>query len=368
MADTYRRLGIVYRLATAEDGAEIRAAMRENPMDSWVFATLEYDPSCLAGKEPGRFVPMLARNAERPHELAGIYGCQFTSVHVNGQATEACYLGRLRLCGQYRGRPNVLKGGFESLPHLLPEIGTIPVIFTSIAKENKRARRILEAGLKGMPRYSFIGEMETFIVSVRRGRKSGLLERASLSDVPELTAFHNKTMAHTFLAPVLDEAWLESMIRNAWMDFFVHRVEGRIKACIAVWDQRAYKQIIIHGYRQPLGMLRPFHNLWAQIAKRPLWPVAGERLQQVFLAFRAFDASVADKEALFISEALVAAKNIGADSALLGVAPASPQYLELKRTLKPYIYATRIEMVDLCPPSCPTSDISGGCQPEVALL
>jgi hypothetical protein len=162
--------------------------------------------------------------------------------------------------------------------------------------------------------------------------------------------------------------WLESMIRNSLnekIDFFIHRLEGRIKACIAVWDQRAYKQIVVRGYRRPLGMLRPFHNLWARAAKRPFLPAAGQRLEQVFIAFRAFDASVADKEAFFIREAIAAAGEIGADSALLGVAPSSPRYAELKRALKPYIYATRIETVDLCSPS---PHLGGAVQPEVALL
>jgi hypothetical protein len=215
-----------------------------------------------------------------------------------------------------------------------------------------------------MPRYNFIGDMETFVVSVRRGRKSGLLERACPADASELAAFYNAA-ATASLSPVLEAEWLEPMVQNSHIIFLVHRVAGRIKACIAVWDQRAYKQIVVRGYRRPLGALRPFHNMWARAAKRPTMPTIGQRLEQVFLAFRAFDASAADKETLFVIEALAAAREIGADSALLGVAPSSPRYAELKRALKPYIYATRIHTVDLCSTSPP---VGGVVQPEVALL
>jgi len=365
MPETRRRHSIIYRLAGPEDDAEMRAALREAPMDSWVAATMEREPSCFAGKEPGRFIPMIARNAEPPYDLAGLYNCRIAPVHVNGQKIDACYLGGLRLCEKYLGRIDVLKGGFESIPRLLPEIRDIPLVFTSVATENRRARRVLEAGLDGMPQYRFIGDMETFLVSVRRGRKYGLLERASLSDVSEIAAFHNSTMASSSLSPVLETEWLSSMIRDSSIDFFVHRLNGRIKACIAVWDQRNCKQIVVRGYRRPINMLRPLHNLWARAAKKPLLPAVSQRFEQVFLAFRAFDESVADKEILFILEALAEASGTGADSAMLGIAPSSPQYANLKYALKPYIYATRIEAVGLCSPS---PHVGGVIYPEVALL
>ena len=365
MVELYRRHNVIFRLAAVDDDIEMRAALRENSMDSWVTATLEYEPSCFAGKEPGRYVPMIARNAENPHELVGLYSCRIAPVHVEGRELNACYLGGLRLRNKYRGRINILKDGFESIPRFLPEVRRIPLVFTSIAKENRRARRVLEAGLDGMPRYRFLGDMETFVVNVRRGRKTGLLEPACLADVSELAVFFNVVKAFTPLSPVLEAEWLESMIRGSNINFFIHRAEGRVKACIAVWDQRAYKQIVVRGYRRPLGMLRPFYNLWAQATKRPHFPAVGQRVEQVFLAFRAFDDSVADKEVFFILEALATAREIGAESAMLGVVPSSPQYVELKRVLKPYIYATRIEAVDLCSPS---PHIDGAVQPEVALL
>jgi hypothetical protein len=77
------------------------------------------------------------------------------------------------------------------------------------------------------------------------------------------------------------------------------------------------------------------------------------------------NASVAHNETLFIREALVKAWGKNADSALLGIAPSSPRYQEMRRNLKPLIYPTRIEAVELCrhPP-----EVGGLVQPEIALL
>jgi hypothetical protein len=367
----FRRAGVSYRPATAEDGPEIRAILRDVSMESRVTASLERDFFRGLDEIPGRFVPFAARNEKPPHDLIGIYTCHFMPVHVEGKVVYACYLGGLRLRGKYRGRPGILKGGFDSIPVLLPAARTSPLLFTSVAQDNRPARRILEAGLKGMPRYRFLGAMETFAVSVRQGKNHGLLEPAQGSDVRELAAFHNAAAAGRALAPVLDEEWLsrpaitnEPMFRN----FLVHRKNGRIAACLSVWDQRPYKRIVIQKYRQPLASLRPAYNLWARFARRQLLPAPGQRLEQVFLAFRAFDASVADREADFIREALLTAEaKFAADSVLFGISPASPGYETLKHALKPYIYETRIESVELRDGAAPLP-VHGIVQPEAALL
>ena len=366
MNDEYSRAGIHYSRVRPEERAAVREALRKNPMDSWVITSLDRDP--FADEGPGRFVPMRARDANG--ELAGLYSCALTHLHLGGQRVEACYLGGLRLCGKYRGRVGILKGGFESIPFLVPEIRSAALSFTSIASENVRARRVLEAGLAGMPRYLFLGDMETFAVSVRRGRSFGLLERALDSDIAELAAFYNKTSGRFDLSPVLEEKWLSGpslsgfpMIRN----FLVHRKNGRIKACLALWDQREYRQIIVQGYRSPLDILRPFCSFCCRLTRRPSLPVPGSRLEQVFIAFRATDPSIAYLERAFIQEALAAASHMGADSVLLGISPSSQNRDDLRQKLKPFVYATRIYSVelhnDLRPPS-----LSGIVQPEAALL
>jgi hypothetical protein len=367
----FRRAGVFYRLANEEDDPEMRAVLRETAMESLVTISLERESFFGPDEIPGRFVPFVAGNEKPPHDLIGIYTCHFMPVYVGREIVHSCYLGGLRLGRKYRGRAGVLKGGFDAIPVLLPAVRTSPLLFTSVAQDNRPARRILEAGLEGMPRYSFLGAMETFAVSVRRGKDYGLLKQAQSSDVRELVAFHNAAAAERALAPVLDEDWLnrpavagEAMFRN----FFIHRKNGRIAACLAVWDQRPYKRIVVKKYRKLLGFLRPVYNLWARFARRPFLPLPGQRLNHVFLAFIAVDASVADKETDLIREALLTAETrCGANTVLFGTSPDAPGYKKLKHELKPYVYETRIESVELRDGSA-TPPVHGIIQPEVALL
>jgi hypothetical protein len=367
----FRRAGVLYRLGALEDDAEMRALLREASMESEITASLEREPSCFERSEtPGRVIPIVARSETPPHDLIAMCTCHFMPVFSEGKTVDACYLGGLRLNGKYRGRAGVLKGGFDAIPILLPEARRSPLIFTSVARDNLRARRILEAGLNGMPEYRLLGDMETFAVSVRRGKKYGLLERARPSDVGEIVAFHNGIAAGGALSPVLEEEWLNRTGIDGealFSRFLVYRENRRIAACLAVWDQRRYKQIVIKKYGQPLASLRPFWNIWARCARRQLLPSAGRRLEQVFLAFLAFAPSVAGREVFFIREALLTAEAMNADSALFGVSASSPSRENLKRALKPYIYVTRIESVELRG-GVPPLPVPGVVHPEVALL
>lgn len=372
MTSDRRGSEIVYRVADDRDDREIRSLLRENAMDSWVAATVRRDPSWFAScGQMGRSVSIVARKAETPYTLIGLCNCDFFPVHMNGGAGTACYLGSLRIAQSHRHQVRILKDGFRSIPELAPDVEG-RVLFTSIAAENMPARRLLEAGLPGMPRYRFLAEMHTFAVSVRRGRHRGLLERAGIEDVPELAAFHNEAMSGVQFSPVLDEEWLRRALRDNALDFLVRRGKrsGGIEACIAVWDQRAFRQIVIDGYRAPLNRLRVLYNLWASLTRGQELPPSGHRLEQVFLAFMALRPDAYSEAAPIVEDALFHAKNTGARTALLGVSPSSPLYADLRSSLGPRIYRTRIESVTLRPDSDPTPlfDQNAVVQPEVALL
>jgi hypothetical protein len=366
------RRGILYGRAAPGDDGDMRAALRETPMESWISTSMEREPSFFGpdGK-PGKSVPMTARTAELPHELAGLYGCSSMRIHINGAAAAACYLEGLRLRKKFRGRVDILKGGFESIPLLAPEVKEASMVFTSVASDNRPARRILEAGVRGMPRYSLLGELETFAIGTGAARNYGLLEAASSVDARELAEFHNSSRIRVQLSPVLDESWLrgESAVGQPIRNFLVHRENGRIKACVMVWDQRHHRQVVVRGYRQPIAFTRPAYNLWALASGRPVLPPAGSRLEQVFLAFIALDESVDDAEFLvsLIKEALVRAKSMRACVALFGISPKSVHRRALKHKLNPWVYRTRIEAVELAACRKPP-EIEGVMQPEIALL
>ena len=56
-----------------------------------------------------------------------------------------------------------------------------------------------------------------------------------------------------------------------------------------MWDQRKFKQVVVRGYRRPLGTFRPLVNLGLRLAGRPRLPRVGEPLALGFLSHVAVD-------------------------------------------------------------------------------
>ncbi|MCI5145719.1 MAG: hypothetical protein D3923_09350, partial [Candidatus Electrothrix sp. AR3] len=170
-AQYYSAGGIIFRQAGADDDRALRSLLRNNPMDSWVNISIECEPSFFAGQ--GLMGPSVAVIAleENSQATVGMYTCSLLPVHLNGSTERIHYLGGLRVHPQYRFKLSILKNGFTSIEPLISCIGEkmLPFQFTSIAKKNTQAKRLLEARLKGMPIYTPVGELTTLAISTRRG-------------------------------------------------------------------------------------------------------------------------------------------------------------------------------------------------------
>jgi hypothetical protein len=366
----YRADGIVYRTATRDDDPDLRA-MLCIAMESWVSMSLEREPSYFdwAGAF-GESTTVIARADSAQGSPVGMYSCDMLAVHVNGRPERVGYLGALRVNAPYRNRLRVLRSGFESIRRLIPDRGTRPFWFTGVATENTVARRVLEAGLEGMPAYRTVGELETLAVSVQRARRSGLLRPARPEDLPGLVAFFNRESARYQFSPVLASDRLLSPRATHSLsvgDFRLLMDGARIRGCLALWDQRGVKQTIARSYRSPLGLLRRPYNLWARATKRVVLPAPGERLEHVFVAFMAFDARAESVAVDAIREALAGVMEKGAKVGVLGVSTANPLAQRLRGALSPATYRTTIQTVAWPEDGLPALD-GRAPQPEVAIL
>src|SRR5262249_43630213 len=97
------------------------------------------------------------------------------------------------------GRFDVLRRGYEFFAELQTK-ATADFYFTSIAEENARARRFLERGVAGMPRYEFVGTFVTLIIRVGRRSGRGDFETVSPLGTREAKAFGSSAFAEQFLA------------------------------------------------------------------------------------------------------------------------------------------------------------------------
>ena len=259
-----------FRVATEADDAVLRAMLRDNGMPTWVEMTIEREPSFFAGKD--RFGRDWAVIAEDSEQVVGMYTAAVMPVHLNGAPTQLGYLGGLRVNPGFRRRIRYLRDGYASVQKLAPV--DVTSWFTVVAAENVAARRLLEAGITGLPAYYPQGDYVTFALPVSRGKRLGLWRRAE--DAARVVSFYNEYAARFQYAPVLNEELVHAL------DFY--ECDG---AVAALWDQRAFKQIVARRYRQPVASLRPVYNAYARLLRRIPLPREGQSLDQTFIAFLA---------------------------------------------------------------------------------
>lgn len=346
---------IEYRPATPEDDADLRAMLRANAMPSWVTMSIEREPSFFAGLDRyGVDHPFIARHDGQP---AGMYvGSQHT-VHLNGRATPIGYLSGLRINPEFRHSLRNLRGGFASIRALALETG-IPFWYTSIATENVAARRLLEAGLRGIPEYRPAGEMVTVALPVTRGRRLGIWRPVGSDELEAMCAWYNRVAAGCQFSPVLTPEWVAACDAR----FHVHETGGRIAGCMALRNQQAYKQVTVRGYRRPLAAALPLYNAWARLARRVVLPPAGQALDQCFLAFLETETGAPANFAELISDAL----SLCASQVLvLGLDAGHPAIGAIRARFKPATYRSVIYTVsDGGQPSLDGRRV----RPEVAVL
>jgi hypothetical protein len=203
-------------------------------------------------------------------------------VHVNGRPEELGYLGGLRVNPGHRRRIRHLREGYASIRPLAQAPATLPWWFTVVAAENTAARKLFESGVPGLPCYVPQGEYAMLGLARARRRQSGLWRPAGEADLSRMLHFHNARAARFQFSPVLHEA----TVRRIGLErFFVHERADAVAGVAALWDQRAFKQIIARRYRKPLGALVPAYNAYAKVFRRVPLPREGQALEQTFIAF-----------------------------------------------------------------------------------
>lgn len=370
MSDIYQDKNILYRRANVDDDKALREMLHENSMDSWVNLSFEREPSYFAAQNlMGKSYTMVAIDTDTNHYV-GIYTCTYMDMHLNGTIKEVAYLRELRVNTNYRNKIRILKNGYISLKTLLPEKEVEPLYITSIASQNYQARRVLEAKIKGMPLYTPVAKMNTLIFSTEFTCRQKRLRKVCKEDIPKLVEFYNKHASSYQFSPSLSEPWLFELPSSRALyldDFYIFEDEdGAIEACLALWDQRAFKQSVIKGYKKPLKQLRPLYNLHATLTKRVLLPQPNSMLEQIYIAF-----FVCKRDELYLDilkEASQLAKTKKATSCILGLSCEHPKVTMLKKKLKANLYETDIEIVTLNPEQKIELDTRFLVQPEVALL
>jgi hypothetical protein len=324
--------GITFRLATPADDPAIRRLLRETPMDGAMRLTFEREPNAfLADAVEGDFHQTIVAT-DAAGVLVGIGGRSVRDAYVNGHRTRLGYLGQLRVAPGHRGRDMIL-GGYDFLRDLHAD-GRAPFYLTSILTDNRPARRLLEAGLPGMPVYHPVAEFTTFVLptSSRRVQRPAA-RRAAGDEVAELTACLARNHARFQFAPawrIEDVAGSARTPNLAPTDFL--RVGSKGGAgCVAVWDQTPFKQTVVRDYTGNVRRWRWLANALSPLTGWPRLPGPGRPLRQTFLSHLAVDGDDPDLFHALLNGALTLAAARGADYLVAGLAARHPLHSSLAR-------------------------------------
>ncbi len=200
--------------------------------------------------------------------------------YFGGKVQPIGWIGQLRLAPEFRNRPKLLRGGFDLFRRALHSKDT-PWYLASILSENTRAKRLLEAGLPGFPRFE---PLTDYVTLAYRTGGAGPVDLARPEDMAAIAAFLNQQNQNrpgmVWMDPTGPE-WKGLRAR----DFLLARRNGAIVGVVALWDQRPLHRLHVAGYAPMLRRLRPLVNIAGALTGVPRLPAVGQDLASAFLSF-----------------------------------------------------------------------------------
>ena len=343
---------LTFSAATDATEPGLRRLLRENPLTGNIRVSLEREPNAFdaAGISGDTFQMMLASGGEPRHVIAS--GGRFELMAwINGAPQRIGYFGELRAEGGLRTRRELLFGSYRKMREF-HDAGNVSFYLTTIIEDNHRARRLLEAGLGDMPTYRPLETMVTFTIpaklGARRRRRVLPVGAATIAERPDLVQWLGAHGRRYQFSPVWSEETLASQTRCRGLrpdDFIVLRGNEGIRACLALWDQRDFKQTVIHGYAPKLARARPFLNMIAPLARRPRLPAPGARLESAFLSHLALEDN--DGEALveLVAAGCESAVRRGIDYVMFALAERHPLTAVIRTRFPCHDYVSMIYVV-----------------------
>ena len=314
---------LTFAVATVDDEPDIRRLLRENPLGGDVMITLEREPDVFrADCGLARAQAFIVARDARTDRVVGVCERAVRESFVDGRVTRLPYLSALRVAAGRRGQIRMLRGGFDALRRFAEQPGDLPFAMTAVTSDNVAAQRVLTAGVAGLPRYVPVEELSTFALRPRRSRLPAEIRVASKADLPAVADFLQRANRGLQFAQVWTETALLGLadygLAPEHMLLFERR--GRIRGCIAVWDQRGVRQVVIHRYPAWLGRLRPAINALSPLTGLPPFPPTGAAINQVMLSHLAVEDDDPPVFATLLSAALSQASVRKFDVAMLGLA------------------------------------------------
>ena len=363
--------GIELREAEARDDADVRRFLRATPTAGDIALSFEREPNYfhghgLAGAEEHTVV------AREHGRLVGLGRCTIRTAWLDGSPNRVAYLTELRLAPDAKAKRQILKQGYAMMGEFAR---SAELCFTSIAADNVRARRLLEAGLPGFPRYENIADFSTLVVPVPRVEiappANVRVTPASAEHVPALLAFLNERgsngMLSTYWTPDVLRDFARAGLRLS--DMHVVLRDRTVVGCAALWDQRAFRQNVIRGYSPRVRIARPLMNIVSRWRRFPMLPAVGSIIPHAFVSPLALAPGEEDLLPCLITALGAAARRRNVRLLSLGSDARAPRIATVQEKFGGLIYRTRMYEVRWANgPRRHRASHGTLCVPDVALL
>lgn len=289
------------RLATSADNARLCRLLRENPLPGAISLSYEREPDYfVAARMEGTLSQTLLLEEESTGELIGAGARILCPMYVNGEACEVGYMGHLRADRQRQWGMSLARRLARSflIFRELHADGRVPFYLMSMIDGNLPARRLLTAGLPGMPSAHRYSRLFTYAISPRTPRPEirlprGLrLERGSPEHVPAMIDCLQRNGARQQFFPHWSGENLFTPERTPNLnpgDFFLVMHDSRVVGCLALWDQTPFKQTVVRAYSGAMARAVPWIDLLSHFANVPPLPPVGTRLHYAYASHLAVD-------------------------------------------------------------------------------
>ena len=282
-------------LAERADDAELRALLRDNPMNGSMQVTFEREPDFFAACAiRGNFHQVCVGRDLNSGRIVGLGTRSIADAFVNGGPVHFGWLSDLRLQPAHRGGTLIARG-YRFLRQLHSD-RRVELYGTVVFHDNQTALRTIAATRAGLPSYHDLGIIHCPGINLRR-RKPAInadceIVRGRRELLPEIVACLNRNNARKQFAPVHDA---ESFIHgNRWKDFqpsdfYVALRNNHVIGVVGRWDQTAFKQTRVISYGKRLRWIMPAANAVQSLFGAPAFPEPGQYVPFFHVSFIAID-------------------------------------------------------------------------------
>jgi hypothetical protein len=123
-------------------------------------------------------------------------------------------------------------------------------------------------------------------------------------------------------------------------DFLIAVAGERVIGCAALWDQRAFKQIVVRGYAAAMRWRRASLDVAARVLRTPRLPDPGQPLAHVYLSHVAVDDDDPDVFRALFDAAYEDARQRGQTCLIAGFAERHPFLRILRRRYTAWSYTS----------------------------